>query len=137
MATTEDATALGSSVQSAYYSGTEPDEPYVWAMKTAGGDVIAGDPAGLQASELNDLSSAQVNAEVLDVLTVDTFAEPSSAPAAISSLKDKIGWAFKMLRNRLNQTATTATLFADDATTPDSTAAVSDDGSTTERGEWS
>ena len=42
--TTEDTTALGSDITSAYYSGVEPDAPHVWAMKTAGGDIIAGDP---------------------------------------------------------------------------------------------
>ncbi|MEE8599344.1 MAG: hypothetical protein V3S69_07575 [Dehalococcoidales bacterium] len=44
VATTEDTTGLGSAIMSAYYSGTDPDAPHAWAMKTAGGDIIAGDP---------------------------------------------------------------------------------------------
>ena len=44
VATTEDTTILGSAITSAYYSGTSPDAPHVWVMKTAGGDIIAGDP---------------------------------------------------------------------------------------------
>jgi len=48
--TIEDAANLGSASMSAYYSGTEPDAPHVWVMKTVGGDIIAGDPTDDTAS---------------------------------------------------------------------------------------
>src|SRR5688572_5017583 len=35
-----------------------------------------------QIDDLSTVTTAQVNAEVLDVLNVDTFAEPTGAPAA-------------------------------------------------------
>ena len=82
-------------------------------------------------------AKADVNAEVLDVLNVDTFAEPTSAPAATSTLRAKIGWIFKMMRNKRTQTSTTETLFADDGTTSDSTSAKTDSSGTFTRGEWS
>ena len=86
---------------------------------------------------LNDLSAAQVNSEVLDVLTTDTFAEPSSVPLATSSLKDKIGWLFMLARNKLTQTSTTAAVRDDGDTTDVATSSVSDNGTTFTRGEYS
>lgn len=98
----------------------------------------AADDATLAAiAALNNLSAAQVNSEVLDVLTIDTFAEPSAVPAATSTLKDKINWLFVLARNKLTQTATTQLVRndADNATVGTST--VSDDGTTAIRGEFS
>ena len=89
-----------------------------------------------QVAALNNLSAEQVNAELLDVLQTDTFAELSAIPAATSSLKDKITFIFMLARNQLEQTLTTATLRADDATTAVGTSTVDDDGTTATRGEW-
>ena len=73
---------------------------------------------------------------MLDVLNTDTFAEPGSVPAATSSLVDKIGFIFAMVRNRFTQTATTATLRNDANDGNIGTAAVSDDTTTFVRDEW-
>jgi hypothetical protein len=78
---------------------------------------------------------AQVNAEVLDVLSVDTFAELSAPPAATSSLKDKITWLFMYARNKVTQTALARTLYRDDTTTVAGTSATSDNGTTFTKGE--
>jgi hypothetical protein len=81
-------------------------------------------------------AKVDVNAEVLDVLNVDTFAEPGQgAPAATASLVAKIGYLFKAWRNRSTQTSSEYALYADDATTKDQEAVVSDNGTTYERGE--
>lgn len=80
---------------------------------------------------------AQVNTEVLDVMTVDTFAEASAVPAATSTLKDKINWLFALARNKLSQSATTQTLRNDADSASIATAAVADDGTTASRAEWS
>lgn len=94
------------------------------------------DDATLSAiAALNNLSAAQVNAEVLDVLNVDTFAELSAPPAATSSLRAKLTWLFMWARNRSTQTSTERKLYADDATTVVGTEAVSDDGTTYSKGE--
>lgn len=79
---------------------------------------------------------AQVNAEVLDVLNVDTFAEPGQeAPPATTTLVKKIGWLYKAFRNRVTQDATTMKIYADDGTTVDAKATVSDNGTTYDRNE--
>jgi len=84
---------------------------------------------------LNDLSAAEVNAEVVDALNTDTYAEPGQgSPGATISIAAKIGYLYKAWRNRTTQTATEYALYADNGTTKDHEAAVSDDGTTFERG---
>jgi hypothetical protein len=82
-----------------------------------------------------DLTQAQVNAQVLDVLSVDTFAELSAPPAATSSLKDKITWLFMYARNKVTQTAAQRKLYRDDGTTVAGTSGTTDDGTTFTKGE--
>lgn len=60
-------------------------------------------------AELNNLSAAQVNAEVLDVLNVDTFAESGGVPAATTTIVDKIGVLYDALINEVTVTATKKT----------------------------
>lgn len=78
---------------------------------------------------------AQVNAQVLDVLSVDTFGELGSPPAATSSLKDKLVWLFMWARNKSTATATERKLYADDVTTIVSTETITDNGTTFTKGE--
>lgn len=88
------------------------------------------------SGDLTATMKASVNAEVLDVLNTDTFAEPGQgAPAATTTLVAKIGYLFKAFRNRSTQTSSEYALYADDGTTKDQEAAVSDNGTTFERGE--
>jgi hypothetical protein len=79
---------------------------------------------------------AEINAEVVDALNVDTYAEPGQeAPGATVSLAKKISYLYKAFRNKKTQTSTTWSLFADDATTVDQKSTVSDDATTATRGE--
>ncbi|MBX7250689.1 MAG: hypothetical protein K1X50_01815 [Candidatus Promineofilum sp.] len=97
--------------------------------------VAASAVAEIQAG-LSTLTAGQVNAEVVDALSVDTYAEPSTAPAATSSLKDKIGWLFMLARNKRLTTAS-ADKVRNDADSGDvGTATLSDDGTTFTRGEY-
>lgn len=90
----------------------------------------------LDATVASRATPAQVNAEVLDVLTVDTFAEPGQeAPAATNTLAVKIAYLFKAWRNRSTQTSTLYALYNDDTTTLAQKSTVSDDGTTFDRGE--
>jgi hypothetical protein len=82
------------------------------------------------------LTSAQVNTEMLDVLTVDTFTEPSGVPAATASLKDKIGWLAHLSRAKRLTTATSDAVRNDGDTATIATATVSDDGTTFTRGKY-
>lgn len=70
---------------------------------------------------------AEINTEVVDALNVDTYAEPGQAtPAATATLAAKINYLYKAFRNRKAQTATTFSLYNDDATTVDQKATTSD-----------
>lgn len=90
----------------------------------------------LNATVSSRATPAQVNTEVLDVLNVDTFAEPGQeAPAATTTLVKKIGYLYKFLRNKITQDATTLKVYADDGSTVDQKATVSDDATTFTRGE--
>ena len=95
------------------------------------------DPSGfIDAAITSRATPAQVNTEVVDALNVDTYAEPGQgAPAATASLAAKIGYLYKNWRNRKTQIADTWKLMNDDASTVDQKAAVSDDGTTAEKGE--
>jgi hypothetical protein len=92
--------------------------------------------ANVDAAISTRATPAQVNTEVTDVLTVDTFAEPGQeAPAATNTLAVKLGYLFKAFRNRITQTATTLSIYDDAGTTIDQKATVSDNGTTFDRGE--
>lgn len=83
------------------------------------------------ASAVGPLTAAEVNAQVLDVINVDTFAEPGQgAPAATTTLAAKINYLYKAWRNRKTQTTTEFSLYADDGTTVDQKATVANDGTT-------
>ena len=86
---------------------------------------------------LNNISTSDVNAEVVDVLETDTHAEPGSVLVATASLKDKICWLAALARNKITQTSTVQTLRNDADDGSISTAAVADDGTTATRSEWS
>ena len=82
------------------------------------------------------LTAAAVNAEVVDALNTDTYAEPAQgAPGATITLAAKINYLYKAWRNKSTQTSTTYSLFNDDAATVDHKATVSDDGTTATKGE--
>jgi len=86
-------------------------------------------------SGLSTLTAANVNAEVVDALSVDTYAELTAPPAATSSLKDKLTWLFMYARNKVTQTAAQRKLYRDDGTTVAGTSGTSDDGTTFTKGE--
>lgn len=85
---------------------------------------------------LNDLSAADVNAEVLDVIAVDTFGESSGVPSATDTLERKIAWVTAIARNKLEQNATTLAVRNDGDSADIAAAPVSDDGTDAIRGEF-
>ncbi len=108
-----------------------PSDPADQSLIIAATDAIAASIAGL-----NNLSAAQVNSEVVDALNVDTYAEPGQgAPGATISIAGKVGYLYKIARNKLEQGATEFRIYADNGTTVDHKATVSDDGTTFTRGE--
>lgn len=145
-------TGLSTTIASAVWNATVSS--YITAGSTGERverlDIIASGGAGeltsARATNLTNLdatvstrstvTTAQVNAEMLDVLATDTFAEPGQeAPSATTTLAKKIGYLYKFLRNKITQDATTLKIYADDGTTVDQKSSVSDNGDTFTRGE--
>lgn len=119
--TAQTARDLGASVLLSNGTGTGQ-------ISLASGEVTAG--------SLGTQAKADVNAEVVDTLATDTYAEPGQeTPAATNTLAAKINYLFKAWRNRSTQTSTTYSLYNDDATTVAQKSTVSDDGTTFDRGE--
>jgi hypothetical protein len=87
-------------------------------------------------ADLTAAAKTAINAEVVDCLATDTYAEPSAVPAATATLEDKISWMAALARNKITQTATTQTLRNDADSGNIATSTTSDDGSTFTRSEF-
>lgn len=97
---------------------------------------VASGVGSATAQSLGATAKSDVNAEVVDALNTDTYAEPGQAtPGATITLAAKIGYLYKAWRNKSDQTSTTYQLYNDDASTVDQKATVSDDGSIATKGE--
>lgn len=106
------------------------------ATDAIGAAQLAADAVAEIQSGLSTVTTAQVKTQVVAALATDTYAEPGQeAPAATTTLANKINYIFKMMRNKKDQTSTTFKLYADDASTVDQKATVSDDGTTAILGE--
>ncbi len=92
-------------------------------------EIQSGLATAASITALNNLSAAQVNAEVLDVLNTDTFGEPTGVPAATATLATKVGYLYMALRNKVTVTATKKTFF-DDSDAAEWEKDLSDDGTT-------
>lgn len=124
-------------IQISLNSGTNDMVPPSWnVVEEAVFDALfAASAAGYQvpiwanAASTVNLSGTEIGS-VAELSAVQ--AEPGQgAPAANASPLQKLAYLFKAWRNKKTQTATTYSLFADDATTVDQKATVSDDGVTT------
>ena len=100
---------------------------------------VTGNVGGNVAGSVGSLAAqakADVNAEAVDALATDTYAELGAVPAATASLKDKITWLYMLARNTRLTTAS-ADKVRNDANSSDiGTSALSDDGTTFTRGEY-
>lgn len=121
--------------------GVTPDATTVYTIIPGGyaadvADIQSGLATSASISALNNLSAAQVNAEVVDALATDTYAEPGQgAPSATTTIAAKVNYLYKAWRNKKEQTADTWTLYNDDGTTAGQKSTVSDDGTTATRQE--
>jgi len=106
------------------------------AANAVSASALASDAVAEIQSGLSTLSAAQVNAEVVDALATDTYAEPSSVPAATASIAAKIGFVTAALRNKRLTTATTDTIRNDADSAAVGAATLGDDGTTFTRGEY-
>ena len=105
------------------------------AANAIGASELAADAVTEIQAGLSTLTAGQVNAEVVDALATDTYAEPGQgAPAATTTLAAKIGYLYKLLRNKITQDATTLSVYNDAGAVVDQKATVSDDATTYTRG---
>lgn len=87
--------------------------------------------------DLTAAMKASVNAEIVDALNVDTYAEPGQEiPPATNTLIQKIGYLYKLMRNKLTQTDTEIKVYNDAGDVVDQKAVVSDDRTTYTRGKF-
>ncbi len=108
--------------------------PGAYSAGSAG--YILGTNLDASVSSRSTLSAADVNSQVVDALSVDTYAEPGQGtPAATTNLAAKINYLYKAWRNKVTQTSTEYKLFNDDGTTVGQKATVSDNGTTFQRDE--
>lgn len=86
---------------------------------------------------LDALTSADVNAEVVDAIATDARSEPTSVPAANASMAEKIDFLYLLARNKVTEDTSDAkqTYYQDDGTTVFAEATVSTTGDATTRGE--
>jgi len=77
-----------------------------------------------------------INEEIVDALNVDTHGEPSTPPAASSSIVEKLSWLFALARNKIKQTSTQQTIRNDADDADIGTADVGDDSVTATRGKF-
>lgn len=103
----------------------------VWDEARSGHVTAGSFGEGVKTESLNTQAKADVNAEVVDTLATDTYAEPGQGtPSATTTLAAKINYLYKNWRNRKTQTSTTWSLYNDDAVTVDQKSTVADDGTT-------
>lgn len=110
------------------YAGTNNVIPLVTTTTNLTNAATSGD--------LTATMKTSVNAEVVDALATDTYAEPGQGtPSATTTLAAKINYLYKAWRNKKDQTASLFQLYADDASTVDQKASSTSDGVTTTIGE--
>lgn len=109
----------------------------VLAANAIGSSQIAASAIGvseapnLDAAISTRATPAQVATEVSDALRVDTVTLPGQvAPPLTPTFEEMVSWLYKVLRNRKDQTSTLWQLYADNETTVDAKATVSDASST-------
>lgn len=92
--------------------------------------------ANLDATVSTRATPAQVNTEVVDVLTVDTIAEMAQgAPPSAPTMQQIINYLYRMWRNKITTTATTISLYDDAGAVVLTKSTISDDGTTFTKGE--
>ena len=110
------------------------DEVIIRVLSPNAADTDVDVTAVLYSVEASSL--AEINAEMLDVLTVDQLAELTETPGDTPTFAKAIMWAYMTARNKITTTAAEVAI-SNGAGTVISDAAISDDGSTCTRAEFS
>jgi len=79
-------------------------------------------------------TTSEIISMVNSAMSGTAVAEPTSVPAANASITEKLSWLYMQGRNRITQTGSIQTVYADNSVTVVSSASTSDDGTTFTRG---
>jgi hypothetical protein len=94
--------------------------------------ITSSEAPNLDAAVSTRATPAQVNTEVVDVITVDTYTIPGqTTPSNTPTLEDALMLLYKAWKNEKRQTATQYSLYDNAGAVVDQKATVSDDGTTT------
>ena len=94
---------------------------------------IIGTPAN--ATIAQDIADTKAVVDSIETEMADSGEPAQGAPPETATLAEKVSWLYKAWRNKKTQTATQISVFADDGTTVDHKATISDDGTTATIGE--
>lgn len=126
--------AVATPAASGYPAVTIKDGTGTGEIDTNAGAVVSV-TAAATCSALGSTAKSDVNAEVVDVLTVDTSSELSACPTAGATMRDKITFLFEYFRHKVTASTTATTLYKDNGSDALCTNAISDSGSLFTRGE--
>lgn len=99
------------------------------------GELQTDDIPGVIAA-LNDLSDAEANAEMVDVMATDTHSLPGQAAPPLAPTYEQVQtWLYKILRNAKTNDGSDSKFMADDESTVDSKQPTSEAGGTVTVGE--
>ncbi len=129
------ATTVAAPATAGYPAVTIKDGTGTGEIDTSSGAVVSVTTTGT-ATTLGGAGLAAVNAEVVDVISVDTQAELSAMPGTSPTIKQMLQWVYQMMRNKLTTTGTEQKSFKNDGTTVLGTSTQSDDGTTFTRGKF-
>ena len=88
-----------------------------------------------QIAALENVSAAEVKTQVVDALTVDTYAEPGqTAPPATTTILGRLQWIYKAWRNKVDQSGSQYKLYNDAGDTVDNKSALTDDDTVFQKG---
>ena len=128
----------GTNVASPHTAGypvvTIKDGTSTGEIDTSSGAIASVTTAGT-CSALGVTAKSDVNAELVDVMTVDTVSELSACPTAGATMRDKITFVYQYLRHKLTSSSSAMTLYKDDESTSLCTNTIGDSGSLFTRGE--
>lgn len=104
-------------------------------ISTAGSLDLDGAAAGI-SQIISDLTPIASSTAAIEAGLLTPYGQPAQgAPPADAPALDQLSYLYKAWRNKMTQDATTYQLYADDGTTVDHKATVSDNGTTFTRGE--
>lgn len=114
-----------------FYENAVVKASAVFKVKEAAATSSAVAAVSAAVGALNDISTSDVNAEIVDALATDTYAEPGKeTPASTTSLSAKISYLYKEWRNKkqLSKLTKKQLLYNDAGDTVDQERDVDDDG---------